>query len=134
MKPNNEAILAVEDDLEALNALRMQLERNFSDEYLIEFAQNVDEAITVIDELISKEIGVIVLLSDWYMPGKNADVLVDYIKTKNPAVRVIVLSGQLDIKKAGEMMEQKFIDRVILKPWDEVNLVKQIRNFLATTL
>jgi DNA-binding NtrC family response regulator len=131
MKTGNKAILSVEDDTEALNALRMQLERNFSEEYVLEFAQNVDEAITVIDELIVQKVNVILLLSDWYMPDKNADVLVDYIKSKNPQVRVIVLSGQLDISKAGQMLEEQIIDRVIMKPWDEATLVKQIKTFLT---
>jgi response regulator RpfG family c-di-GMP phosphodiesterase len=127
----NKAILSVEDDQEALNALRMQLERNFSEEYTLEFAQNVDEAITVIDDLISSEVNVILLLSDWYMPVKNADVLVAYIKTKNPNVRVIVLSGQLDNTKAGQMLEDQIIDKVIMKPWDEATLVSHIKTFLA---
>jgi DNA-binding NtrC family response regulator len=130
MKMDNKAILSVEDDQEALNALRMQLDRNFSDDYLLEFAQNVDEAIAVIDDLIAREINVILLLSDWFMPGKNADVLVNHIKSKNPNVRVIVLSGQLDIAKAGQMLEDQIIDRVIMKPWDEAELVSQIKTFL----
>jgi DNA-binding NtrC family response regulator len=131
MKLESKAILSVEDDHEALNALRMQLERNFSDEYVLEFAQNVDEAIDVIDNLIADEVNVILLLSDWYMPVKNADVLVDYIKSKNPHVRVIVLSGQLDVQKAGQMLKSQIIDRVIMKPWDEAALVSQIKTFLA---
>ena len=127
---DNKAILSVEDDQEALNALRMQLDRNFSEDYLLEFAQNVDEAIAVIDDLIAREVNVILLLSDWFMPGKNADVLVNHIKSKNPNVRVIVLSGQLDIAKAGQMLEEHIIDRVIMKPWDESELVRQIKTFL----
>jgi DNA-binding NtrC family response regulator len=128
---DNKAILSVEDDQEALNALRLQLERNFSYDYVLEFAQNVDEAIAVIDDLITREVNIILLLSDWYMPGKNADVLVNYIKSKNPNVRVIVLSGQLDIAKAGQMLEEHIIDRVIMKPWGEAELVSQIKTFLA---
>jgi DNA-binding NtrC family response regulator len=131
MKMDTKAILSVEDDQEALNALRMQLDRNFSDDYLLEFAQNVDEAIAVIDDLIAREVNVILLLSDWFMPGKNADVLVNHIKSKNPNVRVIVLSGQLDIAKAGQMLEERIIDRVIMKPWDEAELVSQIKTFLV---
>ena len=131
MKMENKAILSVEDDQEALNALRMQLERNFSDEYMLEFAQNVDEAISVIDELIATRVNVILLLSDWYMPVKNADVLVEYIKSKNPNVRVIVLSGQLNMEKAGQMLDEHIIDKVIMKPWDEAALVSQIKTFLA---
>lgn len=130
MEMVNKAILSVEDDQEALNALRMQLERNFGGQYLLEFSQNVDEAISVLDDLLADEVNVILLLSDWYMPGKNADVLVDYIKSKNPLVRVIVLSGQLNVEKASQMLEEQIIDRVIMKPWDEVALVNQIKTFL----
>jgi response regulator RpfG family c-di-GMP phosphodiesterase len=131
MTSENKAILTVEDDQEALNALRMQLERNFSEGYLLEFAQNVDEAIYVIDDLVENNVDLILLLSDWYMPGKNADVLVNYIKGKNPSVRVIVLSGQLDTDKAGKMLEENVIDRIILKPWNESNLIDQIKGFLV---
>lgn len=130
MEMVNKAILSVEDDPEALNALRMQLERNFGEQYLLEFSQNVDEAISVLDDLLADEVNVILLLSDWYMPGKNADVLVDYIKSKNPLVKVIVLSGQLNVEKASQMLEEQIIDRVIMKPWDEVALVNQIKTFL----
>jgi DNA-binding NtrC family response regulator len=133
MSSEEKAILTVEDDREALNALRMQLERNFTDGYLLEFAQNVDEAISLIDELIENKVELILLLSDWYMPGKNADVLVNYIKGKNPSVRVIVLSGQLDTDKAGKMLEENVIDRVIMKPWNESNLIDQIKGFLVSS-
>jgi response regulator RpfG family c-di-GMP phosphodiesterase len=133
MRSEEKAILTVEDDREALNALRMQLERNFTDGYLLEFAQNVDEAISLIDELIENKVELILLLSDWYMPGKNADVLVNYIKDKNPNVRVIVLSGQLDTVKAGKMLEENVIDRVIMKPWNESNLINQIKGFLINS-
>jgi len=133
MTSENKAILTVEDDQEALNALRMQLERNFSDGYLLEFAQNVDEAISVVDDLVENNVDLILLLSDWFMPGKNADVLVNYIKGKNPSVRVIVLSGQLDTDKAGKMLEENVIDRVIMKPWNESNLINQINGFLVNS-
>ena len=132
MRIENKVILTVEDDQEALYALRMQLERNFSEDYLLEFAQNVDEALTVIDELITHEISIILLLSDWFMPGKNADVLINSIKARNPSVKVIVLSGQLDHSIAGEMLENNIIDRVIMKPWDEGMLINQIRTFLPS--
>jgi response regulator RpfG family c-di-GMP phosphodiesterase len=131
MTTQNKAILSVEDDQEALIALRMQLERNFREEYFLEFAQNVDEAIVILDELFAQNVNVILLLSDWYMPSKNADVLVEYIKSKNPLVRVIVLSGQLDSKKAGQMLKDQTIDRVIMKPWNETELVNQIQTFLS---
>ena len=133
MDLSNKALVCVEDDSEVLGALRIQLERNFRDELVLEFAQHVDEAIDLIDSLIGDGVDVILLLSDWFMPGKNADVLVTHIKKLNPDVRVIVLSGQLDHNRAGAMLEQKTIDKVIIKPWDELFLVENIRAYLNET-
>lgn len=131
MDKTTRALVCVEDDQEALNALRMQLERNFSDELQLEFAQYVDEAIEVVNDLLAAKVDVILLLSDWYMPGKNADVLVTYIKKINPLVKVIVLSGQLDSDKVGAMLSDHTIDRVIMKPWDEQFLVENIRTYIS---
>ena len=88
------AILSVDDDILVLNSLRIQLERHFGETHLLEFAQNVDEAIGVIDDITSTGVELIVIISDWIMPSKNGDVLAQHVKAINPKIQVVVLSGQ----------------------------------------
>ncbi len=122
--------MAVDDDIMVLNALRMQLERNFK-EYVLEFAQNVDEAIEVIDQLRGNSIKLIVIVSDWVMPLKNGDVLAKYVKSIDENVKVVVLSGKLEESKVESYITSNTIDKVIMKPWDEANLMETIKSVIA---
>jgi DNA-binding NarL/FixJ family response regulator len=124
------AILAVDDDIMVLNSLRMQLERNFANQVL-EFAQNVDEAIGVIDELRENQVKLIVIVSDWIMPLKNGDVLAKYVKSMDQTVKVVVLSGKLEESKVESYISSNTIDRVVLKPWDEANLMEIIKSVIV---
>lgn len=125
------AILSVDDDILVLNSLRIQLERHFGESHFLEFAQNVDEAIMVIDEISSTGIELIVIISDWIMPSKNGDVLAQHVKAVNSKIQVVVLSGQLQEDKAQALVDNKTIDKVILKPWSEEDLINVIKNALA---
>jgi DNA-binding NtrC family response regulator len=124
------AILSVDDDILVLNSLRIQLERHFGETHLLEFAQNVDEAIGVIDDITSTGVELIVIISDWIMPSKNGDVLAEHVKAINPKIQVVVLSGQLQEEKALALVESHTIDKVMLKPWSEEDLVNVINNAL----
>ena len=124
------AILSVDDDILVLNSLRIQLERHFGETHLLEFAQNVDEAIGVIDDITSTGVELIVIISDWIMPSKNGDVLAQHVKAINPKIQVVVLSGQLQEEKALALVESHTIDKVMLKPWSEEDLVSVIKNAL----
>ena len=124
------AILSVDDDILVLNALRMQLERHFGDRHLLEFAQNVDEAIEVIEDINGTGVELIVIISDWIMPSKNGDVLAQHVKGINPKIQVVVLSGQLQEEKAMALVANQTIDKVMLKPWSEEELVSIISHAL----
>lgn len=124
------AILSVDDDILVLNSLRIQLERHFGETHLLEFAQNVDEAIGVIDDITSAGVELIVIISDWIMPSKNGDVLAEHVKAINPKIQVVVLSGKLQEEKAMALVASQTIDKVMLKPWSEEDLVNVINNAL----
>ena len=128
----NTAILAVDDDILVLNSLRIQLERKFGQEYVLEFAQHVDEAIELIEDLHNGEINLIVIISDWIMPGKNGDVLAQYVKNMNPEIKVVVLSGQLQESIAQQMIDSKEIDSIVSKPWSEDHLIGIIENAIQS--
>ena len=100
----------------------------------MEFAQNVDEAIGVIDDITATGVELIVIISDWIMPSKNGDVLAEHVKAINPKIQVVVLSGQLQEEKAMALVASQTIDKVMLKPWNEEDLVNVINNALKANL
>ena len=56
-----------------LNSLLRQLQAAFGDRYVYETSGNAEEALEIIEELPEEEVGVIVIVSDWLMPGMKGD-------------------------------------------------------------
>src|SRR4028118_782982 len=89
-------ILCVDDERMVLNSLRAQLTAAFGDAYIYEGAEDADEALDVISELYDEESHVIVIISDWLMPGIKGDELLIRIHNEYPNVIKIMLTGQAD--------------------------------------
>jgi hypothetical protein len=46
-------------------------------------------------------------------------------------VKVVVLSGKLEESKVESYISSNTIDRVVLKPWDEANLMEIIKSVIV---
>ena len=67
------AILCVDDEIVILDSLKEQLKRYFGDRYIYEIAESAEEAWEVIEELHEDEIKILIIVSDWLMPGIKGD-------------------------------------------------------------
>jgi CheY-like chemotaxis protein len=122
------AILSVDDEKIILDSLRIQFEKNFKNKYLFEYAESAEEALEVIDELIYKDIDILLVISDYQMPGLNGDEFAITLKQKLPNVNILMLTGQITEKLSTELLSKKIVLKVISKPWSENDLVTMIRN------
>lgn len=80
----NNAILCVDDEPIILIALKQELKKQFGNEFQYETAINANEALEVVDELAQNGINVILILSDWRMPGIKGDEFLIHIHLKYP--------------------------------------------------
>jgi CheY-like chemotaxis protein len=126
----NTAILCVDDEHIILTCLREQLSRNFGDEYSYECAENVEEAWEVIEELNQQEIQILVIVSDWLMPGIKGDEFLIQVHKRFPQIVTVMLSGQADETAIERSQEQAALHAFISKPWDELTLVDSIQSGL----
>ena len=69
------AIICVDDEIVILESLKRQFKRKFGNLFIYEVAESAEEAWEVIEELNADEIDIIVIVSDWLMPGIKGDVL-----------------------------------------------------------
>jgi CheY-like chemotaxis protein len=122
------AILSVDDEKIILDSLRIQFEKNFKNKYLFEYAESAEEALEVIDELIYKDIDILLVISDYQMPGLNGDEFAITLKQKLPNINILMLTGQITEKLSTELLSKKIVLKVISKPWSENDLVTMIRN------
>jgi CheY-like chemotaxis protein len=126
----NTAILCVDDEMMILDSLKEQLQRNFGKEYIYETAESVVEAWEIIDELCDSEIRLLVIVSDWLMPGMKGDEFLIQVHQKMPAITTIMLTGQADRSAIEKAQEKANLHACVHKPWQELELMTLIAEAL----
>ena len=116
------AILCVDDEVVILDSLKEQLKRRFGNQYVYEVAQSAEEAWEVIEELQEDEISIIVIVSDWLMPGTKGDEFLIQVHQKFPQLIKIMLTGQADEAAIENAKEQANLHACLYKPWTEEEL------------
>jgi len=126
------AILCVDDETIILNSLRRQLKQAFSDRYVYESAESADEAFEIIQELEEEGSDVIVIVSDWLMPGMKGDEFLSKVHQAHPRVVKILLTGQADEEAITRAQEEANLHQYLAKPWKSDELVGCIRSGLES--
>ncbi|MFN5182913.1 MAG: response regulator [Bacteroidota bacterium] len=127
----NIAILSVDDEKIILDSIKIQLEKNFQNQYIFEYAESADEALEVVESLIQGEIDILLILSDYQMPGMKGDEFATTLKTRLPKVNIVMLTGQMPNEKSEELLDKNIILKVIHKPWKESDLIDLITQLSA---
>lgn len=124
-------ILCVDDEVVILDSLEIQLQNAFKDEYAYEMAESADEALEIIEELEEDESEIIVIVSDWLMPGMKGDEFLIKIHEKFPKVIKILLTGQADEDAIERAKTGANLHRYLSKPWDSEGLIEAIKTGLG---
>ena len=124
-------LLCVDDERMVLDSLRTQLAAAFGDAYIYEAAEDAEEALDVINDLNEKGIGVILIISDWLMPGMRGDELLIQIHKNYPKVIKIMLTGQADKVAIYRAKKQVNLHSCLSKPWLESDLLETIKSGLS---
>lgn len=125
------AILCVDDEGVVLESLEIELRKAFGDRYLYEFAENADEALEIIEELVEESVDILVIVSDWLMPGMKGDEFLTIIYKKYPQIVKIMLTGQASQEAVERAMTQAKLHTFLRKPWDSNELIEAIKSGLA---
>lgn len=124
----NIAILAVDDERIILDSIRIQLEKNFSAKYILEFAESANEALEVVESLTNTGIEILLVISDYLMPGMKGDEFVTILKNKFPTINIIMLTGQITSEVSTKLIDKNIILKLIEKPWKEEDLVNIVNS------
>ena len=92
----NRAIVCVDDEAILLIALKQELKKTFGDDYQYEVALNANEGMLLIDDLVESGVNILLILSDWLMPGIKGDEFLVQVHRKYPNIRSIMISGHID--------------------------------------
>jgi len=111
------AIVLVDDEKVILDSLRSQLASHFRDRFLYETAESVPEAWEIIDELVEDDTQIIVIVSDWLMPGTKGDQFLCDLRERHPEIKSVLLTGHADPSAVERCKREARVERVLFKPW-----------------
>ncbi|MCB2204081.1 response regulator [bacterium] len=126
------AILCVDDEPIVLNSLRTQLKHHFGDRYAYEIAENAEDAWEVIEELVDDGVEILLIVSDWLMPGVKGDEFLIDVHRRHPAIITFMLTGQADDSAVENARKYAALKACFHKPWKEDDLITSIRTSLES--
>ncbi len=125
------AIVCVDDEHIILDSLGEQIKNMFGSEYIYESAENAEEGMEVLEELSEEEVEVLVIVSDWLMPGKKGDDFLIDVHHKFPKIIKVMLTGQADENAVNNAIKNANLHAYLSKPWTAEELENVIRTGLS---
>jgi CheY-like chemotaxis protein len=124
------AILCVDDEIVILESLKEQLKRRFGQQYLYEVASSAEEAWEVLEDLNTEGVNIILIVSDWLMPGAKGDEFLINVHQKFPNIVAVMLTGQADEAAIERAKQAANLHACLRKPWAEEELAQIITSAL----
>jgi response regulator RpfG family c-di-GMP phosphodiesterase len=119
-------LLCVDDEIIVLTALKDQLRRAFGNDFHIDVAESAEEALELLDELSQQGHRLLVIVSDWLMPGMKGDEFLVEAHRRFPTVVKIMLSGQAEQAAVDRAKKEAGLHEFLAKPWNAAELVETI--------
>ena len=123
-------LLCVDDEIIVLTALKDQLRRAFGSDFHIDVAESAEEALELLDELALDGHTLLVIVSDWLMPGMKGDEFLIKAHGRFPSVVKIMLSGQAESAAVDRARREADLHDFLAKPWNAEALVESINQGL----
>lgn len=129
---NKKIILCVDDEKIVLESLRSELEGELPEPYALDFAESGDEALEVIAELLEEGDELVLIVTDYIMPGFKGDEVLVKVYQESPDSRQIMLTGQANLEGITNAINNAKLYRYISKPWEKSDLLLTIREALKS--
>ncbi|MEO5595761.1 MAG: response regulator [Lysobacteraceae bacterium] len=123
-------LLCVDDEIIVLTALKDQLRRAFGSDFAIDVAESAEEALELLDELAEQGHTLLVIVSDWLMPGMKGDEFLVKAHQRFPSVVKIMLSGQAEPAAVERARRDAGLHVFLAKPWNADELIESINQGL----
>lgn len=124
------AILCVDDEIVILEVLQEQISRHFGEQFLYEAAESAEEALEIIEELSDGGVKIVVIVSDWLMPGMRGDEFLVQVHQQFADITKILLTGQADGEAIERAKREANLYSCIHKPWRQEELLETITTAL----
>ena len=124
-------IICVDDEKYILDGLRTCLINEFGDNFVIEIAENGQEALEMMKSLLLDGYEVPLVIVDYVMPGMKGDELLKKIQFISQKTLKIMLTGQASLDAVTNALNEGDLYKYVAKPWDNrllTDIVKKAIN------
>jgi thioredoxin reductase (NADPH) len=111
-------LLAVDDDVNVLEAVVQDLRRQYGAEYRVMRAAGGQAALDTLSQVKAREEPVALLLSDQRMPGMSGVQFLERSRDIYPEARRVLLTAYADTEAAIQAINSARIHYYLNKPWD----------------
>ena len=125
-------ILCIDDEVFILEILKLELEESLGKDYTIELADSGEEAIGIVDELVSEEVEIPLVITDYIMPGMRGDEVLKVVHKKIPGALKVMLTGQASLEGLAGVINSVGLYRFLSKPWDKIDMLVTIKEALKS--
>jgi len=116
MESMSRAILCVDDEAVILMNLKLLLRKRYGERFRYECAADAESAISSMEKLIAEGIKVILIISDWLMPGMNGDAFLRIVHERHPGIKAVMVSGRIDESTVRTLEEEGIFSGFLSKP------------------
>ena len=115
---NRPILLAIDDDINVLEAVVQDLRRQYGSTYRVMRAGSGQAALDTLQQLKVREEAVALLLSDQRMPGMTGVEFLEKSQEIYPSVKRVLLTAYADTEAAIRAINTARIHYYLTKPWD----------------
>lgn len=119
---DRQVVVCIDDDAPVLSAIRRLLRHE-----PYEVITTLDPS-EVMDLVASRDVSLII--ADQRMPSMLGTDLLKTVRRHSPETICVILTGHADLSDIAGAMNDGAVDRLIRKPWDDLNFRKMIRDLL----
>ncbi len=127
------AILLVDDEAILLLSLKQSLRLRFGSGYRYETAITGTEGLARVKELAEGGTEVVLVISDWLMPGMRGDEFLTRIHEVYPRIKLVMLTGHAAESEMSELARDVSLEAFIRKPWNAEQLYSVIERALTAS-
>jgi len=128
---NRQAILCVDDDAIILLSIKQELKEPFGDRFIYETALKAKEALLLIDELLTEGVELILIISDWLMPGMKGDEFLREVRRAHPTIKTMLVTGHASDAALDRIVAERLTNVILLKPWLHSDLIANVESLVG---
>ena len=120
------AVLCVDDEAIILLSMKQELKAHFQDRFLFETAPDAQEALLALERMVGQGVKVLLVITDWLMPGMKGDEFLLEVRRRYPDIQSIIVTGHADPDSVERTVREALTKAVLRKPWKREDLISAV--------